>query len=282
MTDVHITASPVALAAPADAPVVVLIHGAMDRSASFGRSARLLADLPVIRYDRRGYGHSTDLGVGDLDLHVADVVTVLARRPAILVGHSIGGVIALAAAQREPALVMSIGAWEAPMPWAPWWPKSSAGGAALGAVPQTGTAGSPGSDLSEAQAGDAAERFMRKMIGDDRWGRLPPGTRAARRAEGRALVADVGSLRRETAPYDATALAQPVVAGCGSESVPYHRRAATELAATVVRAELMVVEGASHGAHLSHPRDFAGFVRRAAALGGVESVDQASTGRTSH
>jgi pimeloyl-ACP methyl ester carboxylesterase len=38
------------------------------------------------------------------------------------------------------------------------------------------------------------------------------------------------------------------------------------LAAQVPRGELIVIEGASHGAHLSHPGEFAELVRRAAAL----------------
>jgi pimeloyl-ACP methyl ester carboxylesterase len=254
---VHVVSSSAALAAAADEPIVVLIHGAMDRSASFGRTVRLLADVPVVRYDRRGYGHSTGLGIGDLDSHVADLTALIAGRPAVLVGHSIGGVIALVAAQRD-ASVLSVGAWEAPMPWASWWPTSTASSAALARMRDD-------HDRDDGAAmGDAAERFMRRMIGDERWGRLPSKTRAARRAEGRALVADLVSLQRDAAPYDSGNITQPVLAGSGSDSVPYHQRAAEELASAVPNGELMVVEGADHGAHLSHPHDFAAFVRRAA------------------
>jgi pimeloyl-ACP methyl ester carboxylesterase len=122
-----------------------------------------------------------------------------------------------------------------------------------------------GPNAGDGPAGDVAERFMRRMIGDDRWARLPSSTRAARRAEGPALIADVAWLHGTKAPYDAAELTQPVVAGYGSQSKPYHQRAAEELAASVDDGELMVVEGADHGAHLSHPQDFAQFVRRAVA-----------------
>jgi pimeloyl-ACP methyl ester carboxylesterase len=38
------------------APLVVLVHGSMDRNSAFARCAGLLRDLHTIRYDRRGYG----------------------------------------------------------------------------------------------------------------------------------------------------------------------------------------------------------------------------------
>lgn len=258
----HVVSSARALSRPTTQPVVILVHGAMDRSASFGRAVRLLDDLPVVRYDRRGYGHSMALGLGNLEVHVADLVALVADRPAVLVGHSIGGVIALMATQQR-ASVASVAAWEAPMPWAAWWPAFSAGGAAIASMSQEPTDGIAGSDMSDTEAGDAAERFMRRMIGADRWNRLGEGVRQARRNEGRALVADVGSLHRNAAPYDAASLVQPVLAGYGTESVPYHQRAARELASAVRDGELVVVDGASHGVHLSHPPGFASFVRQA-------------------
>ena len=258
---VHAVWSPAALAADVGQPIVVLVHGAMDRSASFGRAVRLLGDVPVVRYDRRGYGHSTELGVGDLDAHVRDLRGLIAGRPSVLVGHSIGGVIALVAAEGDPS-VLSVAAWEASMAWAPWWPSSSAGSSVLASTAGNGT-GENGMD--DEEAGDAAERFMCKMIGVERWSRLPTSTRVARRAEGRALIADIAALHRNAAPYDVAALTQPVLAGYGTGSRPYHQQAARELATTVADAELMVVQGADHGAHLSHATEFATFVRRAVA-----------------
>jgi pimeloyl-ACP methyl ester carboxylesterase len=107
---------------------------------------------------------------------------------------------------------------------------------------------------------------MRRMIGDTRWERLPPSTRAARRAEGAALIADLGAIRLGTAsapPYRFEDLHLPVVAGRGSMSDEHHRQAAEALAAGVAGGELFVVEGAGHGAHHTHPAPFAAFVARA-------------------
>ncbi|CAN5495842.1 alpha/beta hydrolase [soil metagenome] len=240
----------------AGAPLVVVVHGSMDRSASFAKVQRRLAGFRVVRYDRRGYDHSVDAWVADgVDGHVDDLLAVLDGRRATVVGHSFGGVVALAAAQRAPEVVRSVLAFEAPMPWAPWWPARSAGSAALAG----GT----------ATPAEAAERFVRTLAGDRFWERLPARVRALRQAEGAALVAEMRALRTGTAPFDSTTITVPVVAGRGTESVERHRRATAELAATAPRGELMTIEGAAHGAHLSHPDAFADLVRLAVRRVGV-------------
>jgi pimeloyl-ACP methyl ester carboxylesterase len=227
---------------------VVFVHGALDRATSFERVRRRLADIETTTYDRRGYGRAVGPGVG-FDAHVDDVLDRVGERPGVVAGHSLGGDIALAASIRRPHLVRAVVSYEAPMPWEPWWPRETAGSVAVAA------AGDPGA---------AAEAFMRRMIGDSGWERLPARTKEARRTEGPALLADLQSVR-ETAPFDLAAVTVPVVVGVGSESRPHHLEAAPRLAASLPDAELVVIEGASHGAHLSHPREFADLVRRALA-----------------
>jgi pimeloyl-ACP methyl ester carboxylesterase len=58
----------------------------------------------------------------------------------------------------------------------------------------------------------------------------------------------------------------PVVAAFGSETQAQHKRAAEELARRAPRGVLEMVDGADHGAHLTHPREFAGLVRRSVSL----------------
>jgi pimeloyl-ACP methyl ester carboxylesterase len=233
-------------------PLVVLVHGSMDRATSFGRVIKLLGDLHVIAYDRYGYGkslahppHTT------LDAHAADLLAVMDGRRGAVVGHSYGGDVALLAAIERPEVITAVGAFEAPMPWAPWWPASSAGGAAMAA---------PSPE-------DAAEAFMLRVVGERVWTRLPRATREARRAEGATLVTEMESIRSD-APFDPSQVRVPVVCGYGSVTEDRHRTSTTELAAAVPDGELMIIEGAAHGAHLSHPRDFADFVRRVVARGG--------------
>jgi pimeloyl-ACP methyl ester carboxylesterase len=214
----------------------------MHRIATFGLVTLHLDGLHVVRYDRRGYGRSAAAGVGSLDDHVADLLAVLDGRAATVFGHSIGGVIALVAAQREPGLVRSVLAYEAPAPWTSWWPHAS----------------TPPPD----DPGDEAEAFMRRAIGDHFWSRLPARTRADRRAEGEALRADIASLQGG-APFDAGRIEVPVLSAAGSETTWWHQRATRELAEAAPAGEHAVIAGAEHGAHLTHPTATAHLVRRA-------------------
>lgn len=237
---------------PPGAPRVVFVHGALDRSTAFLRVVRLLPDLSTTRYDRRGYGKSLAAGASPAFAgQVDDLASVVADRPSVIFGHSLGGVVAVAFAEQHPALAQAVVAYEAPMSWAPWWPETTAGGRAMDDA---------GSDE------DAAERFMRRMVGDARWDALPARTRLQRRAEGPALVAELRSLRPPApAPYDPTRVAVPVIAACGSASKPHHQKTARKLAEAIPGAELRVVPGAGHGIHLSHPAAVVELVRAALA-----------------
>jgi pimeloyl-ACP methyl ester carboxylesterase len=237
-----------------DGPLVVLVHGALDRAASFSRVHALLDDCRVLAYDRRGYNrsrHADPAAVG-IEGHVDDLLALIDGRPAVVAGHSYGGNVALAAACRPGSTLQAVVAYEAPTPWRPEWPTDTAGSAAMRAA--------------EGEGGPEAvgEWFLRRMIGDEGWARLPERTKADRRAEGETLLAELRSIR-ERAPFDPAAVPVPVIAAHGSESHAHQCVAAEQLAADVPDGELVVLEGARHGAHLSHPREFADLVRRALA-----------------
>ena len=135
-------------------------------------------------------------GPFDVETNVDDLVALLGERPAVVFGHSLGGDVALAAAQRHPGLIRAVGAYEPPMPWEPWWPESTAGSEAIERAEKAGTE-------------EAAETFMRRMVGDELWKRLPATSRGERRAEGEALVGELVAMR-DTAPYDPAAIEVPV------------------------------------------------------------------------
>ena len=234
----------------------MFVHGSMDRSSAFARCCGHLRDLHTIRYDRRGYGKSVQLGAASIDGHIDDLVALLDGRAGVVIGHSLGGVIALGAAQRHPELVRAVGAYEAPMPWVEWWPKRSAGGDAM--TMADGTA--------PDAAADVAERFMRRMIGDDRWESLPEGTRRSRRAEGPALLAELRSAHQQPA-YDPAQIAVPIFTAHGTESREHHCWAAQEVARLTGADPPVVIEGAGHNAHATHHREFADFTRRVVAAG---------------
>lgn len=248
MIELHVVERPVA-----DAPLVVLVHGTMDRSTSFHRVMAALPDLSVIAYDRRGYARSrfAEPPASTVADHVDDLLALLGDREAVVVGHSYGGDVALAAAVRRPDLVRSVGVYEAPMPWRPEWPQDTAGGEALRAA------------LKDGDPNAAVEAFLRRMLGDEAWEMLPLRAKEDRRGEGPALVADMKSLRGDPPPLEPADVKVPVVVGYGSRSRAHQMDNAKRLAGLLPDAELFVVEGAQHGCHSSHPDEFAALVRRA-------------------
>lgn len=227
-----------------DSLPVVMVHGSLDRSTSFMRTARRLPDLEVILYDRRGYSRSRALRpiATDIDTHVDDLFDVIAGRRVAVVGHSLGGLVALAAAQRDPDLVRAVGAFEAPLPWNDWWPSRSR------------------AFVSE-NPGDFAQGFFDRVAGAGSWARLTEKGKMARRADGPALVAELAAIRADRPLVDLELIRVPTFAGRGSRSLEHHRHAAAIVAETVPGAQLIEIEGAAHGAHLTHPDAFARMVR---------------------
>lgn len=226
---------------------VVLVHGVMDRGASFSRVVGYLHDLFVTTYDRRGYANSAAAPIGEsLDVHVQDLADILADAPATVIGHSLGGVVALTAAARHPELVTSVGVYESPMPWLDWWPSTTAGSRTL---------------ADESDPAKSAESFMRYLSGDQAWEMLPMRTQQQRRAEGPALLADLRSLRVENPPFEAEQLTMPVAVAGGSETQEHHKQGC-EAMGKLFNTEVQWIDGAGHGGHMSHPGPFAAFVRR--------------------
>jgi pimeloyl-ACP methyl ester carboxylesterase len=240
---------------PAGAPLVVLVHGSMDRMNGMAKVARRLdGDLRVLRYDRRGYAGSLGLGGPfTVEAHVDDLLTLLDERPAVVVGHSFGGVVTLAAAARRPDLVRAVAVFEPPLSWLAWWPGDSAGAHAVAAG-------------RDGVADEAAERFLRRLVSDRVWERLPAATKAERRAEGEALVGELGDLR-VAPPFAPAAVTCPVRVARGEHARAHHVRAA-ELLAGWFSTTVVVLPDAHHGAHLSHPDEFAAFARTAVEAAG--------------
>lgn len=237
---------------PHDGPLVVLVHGSMDRASSFLKVQRRLPHhLRVERYDRRGYAHS--LGVGppfSLATQVRDLVAVLQGRRAVVVGHSFGGTIALAAAERHPELIAAVVVFEPPLSWLSWWPKDSAGGAAI--------------ESGDPEA--AAEAFVRRLIGDRAWDLLPGGTQRERREEGAALLGELADLRNGPG-VDLATITVPVVVGRGELARQQHVWGCDEIADRT-GSSVVIVAGATHGAHRSHPDDFVALIQRGLDLAG--------------
>jgi pimeloyl-ACP methyl ester carboxylesterase len=226
-----------------DLPTLIVVHGSMDRSAGLLRlSRRLDTQLRVVRYDRRGYGRSRSVGPPwTVEANVEDLAAVVAATsapsdaPVALFGHSFGGNVVLAFAAQRPDVVSSVIVYETPLSWFDWWPGNSAGGAAM----------------AVDDPGDAAEVFMRRLVGDAVWDRLPASKRADRRAEGAAMVSELADLRR-TPPWDADEITTPVLALYGEHARPHHRDAMGRLAEMLADCRSEMVADAGHAGPHTH------------------------------
>jgi pimeloyl-ACP methyl ester carboxylesterase len=171
----------------------------------------------------------------------------------VAIGHSLGGDVVIGAALAEPWLFDAIGAFEPPMPWLGF--RRAAGGDGEGAAAR------PWPAIAEDPA-EEVERFFSRMVGASAWAHLTEAGRASRRADGPALVADLRSFRSEVPPFDVTSLAVPAVFGMGGPSSrPHHRRTVEWLGTNVPTGVVYEIDGAQHGAHLSHPDHFASMTR---------------------
>lgn len=94
-------------------PPVILIHGFTDSSACWPGVVEHLAETRlVITIDLRGHGNAdpliTPISIPTLADDLAQIVRKVAQRPAVLIGHSLGAVIALDFAVRAPALTAGL------------------------------------------------------------------------------------------------------------------------------------------------------------------------------
>lgn len=231
---------------------VVLVHGAPDRSKNFGAVIALLSDLPLVTYDRRGYGKSIDAAPPAKDFadHAKDLISIIDGRRSVVVAQSVGCNVAMAAAAEAPSLFAALGMWEPPTAWCDWWP-----------VPDL--VESVCSFVAAADTEALAEGFNRNILGDRGWESLSDRTKEMLRREGAAFHADMTS--ELTAPFDFADITCPVVIGAGTATSSGHLEGARRLA-RILNADLFEVQGADHFAPLSSPEAWAMLVRKAVAL----------------
>lgn len=221
-----------------DAPVIVLVHGLHDSDASFdGVVAELLPAFTVVTYDRRGWGQSRDDDPpASLADHALDTLTVIGERRATVVGHSYGGTVGLMAAFLRPDRVAALAVFEPTVPWTDWWPDYD--------------------EMMERSA-PLAPMFRRWNEGAPR---RSPETRAA---DALSMARDFSFVAE--APFDLADLAVPRLVGGSVDTTPWDYESGDRLA-DILDADLVRFENAGHTVHRTHPREFAAFARRAAAL----------------
>jgi len=217
----------------------------MDRMSSMRKLMRLGAEtVNVFAYDRRGYAGSPPLERPALIAdHIGDLVGLveflesefeLSAANTVLFGHSIGGVPAIGAGIRVGAKATCV--YET----SPMW------------LPQCSTSGIGGGLISEIEDPSAfAEGFMRKMVGNKVWEKLPSSTKLQRMSEGATLRAEMVDVR-VGAPWDWRDITLPFAVGCGALSRDHQIANANLLASLVEGCTFVQLPAARHGAHLDN------------------------------
>ena len=101
---------------PAEAATLLLLHGLTDSGAAWPDALeRWSPHYAIITVDQRGHGDSPRFTAEQLTAHpgevmVDDLVALLEQLtdPPVVIGHSLGGAVALAAGVRRPALVRAL------------------------------------------------------------------------------------------------------------------------------------------------------------------------------
>jgi pimeloyl-ACP methyl ester carboxylesterase len=234
-----------------EGPPLILVHGASADHTTFRVIGPLLAaTFTVHAIDRRGRGASADATGYAIDREFDDLVAVAetiaagAGVQADVAGHSYGGRIALGAGLRTNTIRRIVSYEGAPTP-----PGSS--------YHPPGVEGRLRERLEAGEPGEALAAFLREVVG------MSETDLAAYRADPvwplRAAAA--GTVLREleaeadpSASLDALGrVRQPVLQLLGGESLQVFRDATVALDERLMDGRVVVIEGARHAAHHSHP-----------------------------
>jgi pimeloyl-ACP methyl ester carboxylesterase len=252
-----------------DGPPLVLVHGsAVDGSTWDGVLPGLALDYRVITYDRRGYGRSAPKPVRDHRLHARDLTAVLervAREPAVVVGWSSGGNIALAVAASRPELFRALVVVEAPFHG-----QRHMNAAVLRTALRLKAQQLRGRPVA------ALEEFLRfgsaLRSGGNAWDQASEQTRTRLRRYPRQVLAEWDphpfGVMHEHIPVRAI-VRMPVAITwilCG-ESSPWLAELHDRVTRRRPGVKTIVVPGASHLVHLDRPDEFTAAIRAAAGQG---------------
>jgi pimeloyl-ACP methyl ester carboxylesterase len=231
------------------------IHGSPSAAVFWEEAAEELARLGrCVLYDRRGYHRSAwpqPPTTVDLADQVADAVALLAElggTPAVVIGRSTGGQIALALALEHPALVRALVLLEPAVfalhPDAQRWATELREEVLASA---------------EADPGSVSRTVFDLALGPDVWAGLPEGAREIFATGGPALLAEIRGrgldLSAEPftpAPAALAALPQPTLVLSALDSYDAARAVDDRLVAAIPRARHVVVPG-DHLIHPAHP-----------------------------
>jgi pimeloyl-ACP methyl ester carboxylesterase len=234
---------------PGEEPILVFIHGVMDRGRSFLRVKSRLKSRAILIYDRRGYGSSRNLNQpfnSTVEDSIFDLSQLISNYKVILIGHSYGAVISLGACLKLDNIIGAV-IYEAPLSWLPWW----------------ATMNSPSSKIFTDQSPkEAVDNFMNNVLGPDRWKRVKPTLKEDLYQQGDVLIAELANLRTSQ-PFNINEITQPIILSFGSESTDRQKKGMRYLSENILNSQVVEILGAKHNAHMTHYKDFANMIESA-------------------
>jgi pimeloyl-ACP methyl ester carboxylesterase len=245
-----------------------------------GTAAAIWGDLPAraasftraLTYDRRGFGLSAAPRIADLKRHEDDAIALLAAHAggaAILVGWSIGGVIALGVAARRPDLVRGLLLLEPPL-WAKKHPDLNLfNGVVLSIL--TGIIAGP------VRGGRRFSGWVfRERDGTNGLDKVAPAIRQQIADNAAAVGVEIRGGTGEHLSAEALAgIASPVVVVMGDRSQAFFEAGARRVADAVPGARLRRLAAASHFLQIEHAAAIAALIREMVAEGAAERIPAA-------
>lgn len=227
---------------------IVGLHGAGSSAAFWVDAARKLAKRGrTIVYDRRGHFRSERPEPYATDVHeqaddAAALIDALSAAPAVVIGRSYGGAVALDLALRHPDRVRALVLLEGDAP-----SLSEEATRWIADLTQRVL------DAAEVDMDTAAETVIRGVAGDEAWAGMPEAAREILTGNGPALVAEVRGGYPEVSVEQLATVAQPALLVAGKESLqPGFEEVMGAMAAAMPAARIEWVEG-GHLVDPAHP-----------------------------
>ena len=235
-------------------PPLLLVHGATADHTTFRVVGPLLAGRYMVHaMDRRGRGASGDVEPYAVEREFEDVAAaaeVIARdagAPVAVIGHSFGGRVALGGALRTEA-IRAVVCYEGAPP------------AAEDRYQPEGAEERVRERLAAGHGDEALATFLREIVGmsDEELARYRADPVWPRRvAAAHTIVRELDAEASPEASVDALGgVRQPVLQLLGGASRPAFRLATEALDARLSDGRIVVIDGAKHAAHHTHPDRF--------------------------